>query len=183
MNVRTERVRSVAEGTGWNKSRRDKTRSAEPSCGFLSVSRSSLTQLLLQKCALLVRPGADMKLNLSFVDQQDSYTVWALVGMIVSLQMCHSVCLRGSKTLLPAWENMADMYLGKKKKIPPSNSGCNYKIKIQCLRLFTNASARITCAHTWVWRSTFSPSRPPWSHRFCVLHSIREGQWATSEYL
>lgn len=103
----------------------------------------------LQKCALLVRLGANMKLNLSFVDQQDLYTVWTHVGMIVSLQMCRSVCLQGSNTLLPSWENMADMYLGE-KKIPPSNSGCNYKIKIQCLRLFTNASARVTCAHTWV---------------------------------
>lgn len=72
----------------------------------------------LQKRALLVRPGANMQLNLSFVDQQDSYTVWAHVDMIVSLQMCHSVCLRGSNTLLPAWENMAGMYLGKKKSLP-----------------------------------------------------------------
>lgn len=102
----------------------------------------------LQKCTLLVRLGANMKLNLSFVDQQDFYTVWAHVGMIVSLQMCHSVCLWGSNRLLPSWENMADMYLGGEGGVPPSNSGCNYKIKTQCLHLFTNALAFALRAHT-----------------------------------
>lgn len=76
----------------------------------------------LQKCALFVRLGANMKLDLSFADQQDSYTLWAHVGMIVSLQMCHSVCPRASNTLLPAWENMADMYLGEKKKSLPATA-------------------------------------------------------------
>lgn len=49
-----------------------------------SVCQDPHSPSALRKRALLVRPGANMKLGLSFVDQQDFYTVWARVGMIVS---------------------------------------------------------------------------------------------------
>lgn len=74
--------------------------------------------------------------------------VWAhdRVGAIVSLQICHSVCQRGSKHNSPFSENMADIW-----KIPPSNNSyedCNYMIKTHCLRSFSNGAPLALLVHT-----------------------------------
>lgn len=62
--------------------------------------------------------------------------VWAhdRVAVIVSLQICHSVCQPGSEHKSPRAGNMVDIW-----KCPPSiNKGRNYEIKTRCQRWSCN---------------------------------------------
>lgn len=108
--------------------------------------------------------------------------VWAhdRVGVIVSLQICHSVCQRGSKHNSPLSENMADIW-----KIPPSNNSNkdrNYKIRTQRLRSFSNGALHALLQHTCSSGKYIQVESGFVIASVCVPLS-KGAQWTASEYL
>lgn len=75
--------------------------------------------------------------------------VWAhdRVGVIVSLQICHSVCQQGSKTQLPS---SLKIWLTSEKFLPATTVTkiCNYKIRTRCRRSLSNGA--LLALHTHV---------------------------------